>query len=500
VVKFLVLEEVEGNERMRILFAFRGGRAVRRGFICLGICVALAGLGAGLTAATGWGPRPAPAESEPSIAPEAGPAVVETVRPRRQTVRFQVREPGQIQGYEQTPLFSKIAGYIKVLNADIGDTVRRGQVLAELGVPELEEDLHQKEAAVTLARAQVTQARRAFTAARASFVKAQAALKQAEAGLTRTLASQARWQAEYERTRKLLPTRAVTQQDADQVYDQAKSAEAALAESRAAIQLAAAARDESAALRDQAEANVRVAEAKVRVAEADRRHAAAILEYSRVRAPCDGVVTTRPLDTGHLVQPATGASAGGPPLFIVVRTDPVRVFVDVPETAAALVRPGTPARVRVQALGEQEFVGRVKRFSWVLDNRTRTLHTQIDLPNPAGRLRPGMYVAAVLELERPGAWTVPAGAVFEQDDQTLIACALGGRVRRLPVRLGMRQGDRVEVIRKQTRPARPGSPAVWEDFTGREDVVAHDPAALADGQPVGRPAAGQVARRRPASR
>ena len=373
-------------------------------------------------------------------------------------------------------------------------------MLAELWVPELQEDLRQKEAAVVLARAQVVQSQRALRAAEASFHKAEAALAQAEAGLTRARASRGRWQAEYERALKLLPSRSVTQQSVDEVYDQMKSSEAALDESRASIRLATAARDESAALRDQAESSVKVAEAKVQVAEADRSHSAAILGYAEVRAPFDGVVTSRQLDTGRYVQPPNDASSGGLPLFVVVRTDPVRVFVDVPETAAAQVQCGTRARIRVQALQEQELEGRVTRFSWVLDDHTRTLRTQIDLPNADGRLRPGMYVSAVLSLERPGAWTLPASAVFEQDDQRLIVCAEGGRARRLPVKVGLRQGDRVEVIQKQTHPARAGEPAVWEAFTGREEVILHDPASVEEGQDLRTRAADQVAGRvRPAA-
>jgi multidrug efflux pump subunit AcrA (membrane-fusion protein) len=328
------------------------------------------------------------------------------------------------------------------------------------------------------------QQQRALRAAEASYEKAKASLAHAEAGRTRAEASLARWQSEQERTRQLITNRTIAPSAADEVRDQLKSAEAAREECDAAIKLAEAARDESAALRDQAAANVQVAEARVKMAEADRQHSAAVLEYAQIRAPFDGVVTTRPVDTGHFVQPSGSGTAGSGPLFIVVRTDPVRIFVDVPESDAVEVHAGTPARIRVQALRDEEFVGKVTRFSWVLDTQTRTLRTQIDLPNAEGRLRPGMYASAFLAVERPGTWTLPASAVFVQDDQTTVVCAVGGKAHRVPVKVGVRQDGRIEVLRQRPQGVHGTRPAPWENFTGREEIVLRNGAALSEGQEI----------------
>jgi RND family efflux transporter MFP subunit len=310
-------------------------------------------------------------------------------------------------------------------------------------------------------------------------------VRHAEAGRTRADASYGRWQSEYARIRRLLPSGATDAQTHDQTYDQLKSAEAARDESRTSIELATAARAESAAQRDQAGVNVRVAEGKRKVAEADRERTAAVLQYARITAPFDGVVTRRGVDTGHFVQPSPGGSNPGVPLFVVVRTDPLRIFVDVPETAAAAVRDGAPARVRVQALQEEEFAGRVTRSSWALDNQTRTLRVQIDLPNKDGRLRPGMYASAALTVERPGALVLPAAALLVNEDQPTVLRVEDGKAVRTPVKLGARQGSLVEVIKKQAKPVRRGEPVVWESFTGREEIVVANPSALADGQAVG---------------
>jgi RND family efflux transporter MFP subunit len=199
-------------------------------------------------------------------------------------------------------------------------------------------------------------------------------------------------------------------------------------------------------------------------------------------------VARRNVDTGAFVQAPAANSANASPLFEVVRTDLVRIFVDVPEADARLVRDGGPARVRVQALGDREFQGRVARSSWLLDNQTRTLRTEIDLPNPAGRFRPGMYAYARLPVEHPDAVTVPSSAVFHQDDQDWVVRIENNKAIRTPVRLGMRQGERVEALRKQTGPAHSVEAGGWQDFTVSELLVKDKPTALADGQEVQVPA------------
>jgi RND family efflux transporter MFP subunit len=193
------------------------------------------------------------------------------------------------------------------------------------------------------------------------------------------------------------------------------------------------------------------------------------------------------VDTGQLVQ-ASGSggsnTSGGVPLFVVVRTDPLRFFVDVPEAVAGMVKDGLPAHVRVQALQEQEFEGKVTRTSWALDNRTRTLRAQIDLPNKDGVLRPGMYASAIVAVERQGGLTLPAAALIAQDDQPAVLRVEDGKAVRTPVKLGVRQGARVEVLKKQTHVAQRGESTPWESFTGTEEIVTSGPSGLADGQAV----------------
>ena len=327
---------------------------------------------------------------------------------------------------------------------DIGDRVRKGQLLAELWVPELVEDFHQKEATVIHDEALIVQAREMLRAAEANYNWAGARLRLAEASKLKAEADVIRWKAQYHRDGKLAKKEYVSREGLEITTDQFQSAEAAKAEAVAAVEAAQAAQAESNAQRAKAVADLRVAEARLRVAHADRDHAAAILSYSRIEAPYEGVISRRGTDTGTYVQPPASSrtSASSPsPLFEVVRTDLVRIFVDVPESDAPFVRDGGTAQVRVQALWDREFSGCVVRSSWLLDNQTRTLRTEIDLSNSEGHLRPGMYATARLIVEHPRALTVPSSAVFHQDDQDWVIQVVRGNAVRTPVKLGLRGGQ-----------------------------------------------------------
>jgi RND family efflux transporter MFP subunit len=222
----------------------------------------------------------------------------------------------------------------------------------------------------------------------------------------------------------------------------------------------------------------------LRVARADRDRAAAILAYARIEAPYDGVLTRRGVDTGSYVQPPAGNSTVAAPLFEIARTDQVRIFVDVPEADAPLVKDGGPARVLVQALGDRDLPGRVTRSSWLFDDRTRTLRAEIDLPNTDGILRPGMYATARILVSRREALTLPTSSVFLQDDQAWVVRLVANKAVRTPVRLGLRDRQRVEVLRKQRHSVNQGIAAEWEDFTDTDLVVRDNPSTFADGQEI----------------
>jgi RND family efflux transporter MFP subunit len=278
---------------------------------------------------------------------------------------------------------------------------------------------------------------------------------------------------------------AIAPSEFDVTTDAFHVAEAAVAEADATIDLSRAAKSAAVADADRAEASVLVALAQQQLAEADRRRVLALLNYSKITAPFAGIVTKRQVDTGHFVQAPSGTTATSvQPLFHVVRTDPVRIFVDVPEVDAPFVDKGSPAVIRVQSLQEQEFNAPVVRVSWALDTLTRTLRAEIDLPNTEGRLRPGMYVTAKITMTREKALTIPASAVATQNDQPYVVQVDNGKARRVPVRLGLRTKGFVELLTKLEPASDANQPPNWVKFTGTESLAGANVAAIDEGQSV----------------
>jgi RND family efflux transporter MFP subunit len=423
-------------------------------------------------------------DSSPKVAETTAPAsavAVEMVRPERTTLRLAVRQPGSIQAFEQTPVFSKIAGYVQKWHVDLGDRVRQGDVLAELTVPEMEVELRQKQALVQQSEAEIQQAKETAAAAEASLRSAAAKVKEAESGRLRARAEYKRMKSQYERLARV--GQSVLDKEAiEESRYGFEAAEAGLEEVEAKVKSAEATREESAAKLGKARADVTVAEAHLRVAQENRDLVKALLQYTRLTAPFDGVVTRRSVDTGHFVQPATGTKAE--PLYVVERRDFVRIFVEVPEADAGWINKGDKARVRVQALRGQEFPSEVARTSYSLDRTARTLVAEIDLPNPTDQLRPGMYVSATITAERPGVLTLPAAAVATGGDvtqgyQSYCFLVEAGKAVRTAVQVGRGDGQLVEVLKRQ----KPGPTPAWEEFTGTEAVAAKA-AGLTDGQAV----------------
>ncbi len=414
--------------------------------------------------------KPAPAETKPAA--PAAPAAIHTVKPEQRTLTRSIAQPGRIQAFEQTPIYAKIPGYVQKWNVDIGDEVHKGDVLAELWVPELVSELNVK-------KVQVEQAKKALALAKSQVETARALVKEAEAALGRARALHDYWKGQSERFDKLVGQSVLEKQSQADAHSQYQAASAALTEAQARITSAATLQQEKEVVREKAEIDIQAAEAEL-------QRQADLVGYATLRAPYDGVVTRRNVNTHDFVQPPTAGK--GDPLYVIERRDIVRVFVDVPEADAAWAAKGTPARVRIPALQGREVVGRVTRTSYALDRTTRTLLAEIDLPNPKDELRPGMYAYAHIDVEWRNVWTLPTSAVATEGDvnvgyQTFCYVVADGRVKRTPVELGARNEQLVEVLKKRV-PGKDGEVPRWEPFTGAEVVVQNDLSALKDGQAV----------------
>jgi RND family efflux transporter MFP subunit len=391
---------------------------------------------------------------------------VEVVKPERRTVQRSVNEPGQLVAVETTPIHAKIDGYVHKVNVDIGYDIKKGQVLAELSVPEVEADLQEKRAAVGQAEARRAQAEAAVEVAQAAVASAEARVVEVRAGIKRADADLTRWQQEYRRVEQLFQERAQTGTLLDETRNKLRGAEASRDEVGAQVKSAEAALRESRSELDKARADVVAATASIEVARAEVRHAEAMLGYTRIEAPYDGIVTRRLVDTGHLTKPGSD----GEPLFVVARTDVITIAVDIPETDSTDVNPGDHAIVKLQAMKGRTVEGKVTRTAWALDPKTRTIRAEIDIPNPDGKLRPGLYVYATVILEEhPNVLTIPTTAVFQEKDQAFCVIVADGKARRLPIVTGLNDGTRIEVT---------------SGLQGSEDVVKASAASLVEGQPV----------------
>jgi len=369
---------------------------------------------------------------------------VTVAKPERRVLALSTTQPGRIEAFEKTPLFAKVAGYVEEVRIDIGDVVQKNEVLVRLAVPELLDELHEKEALVAQAEAEVRQADSQIKASRAAAETAQARIAEIDAGLIRANADVERWKSEHDRIEELATKGAITRKLEEETLNTLRSAEAAVKETIARGRSARTSFQESEAKIGTAEADKVAAEARHKVAIAVVDRVKTMLGYTEIRAPYTGMITRRTVDTGHFVQPVSGPQST--PLVEMARTDTVRIFVDVPELEAAHVDAGDPAEIRVQAADAEVIRAAVTRTSGALLESNHSLHVEIDVPNAEGRLRSGMYATVTIQLaERPEGIVIPVSAVVRDGTATFCSVVREGKIERRPVDLGLRAGGFVEV-------------------------------------------------------
>lgn len=196
---------------------------------------------------------------------------------------------------------------------------------------------------------------------------------------------------------------------------------------------------------DERQAQANVTEANLRAARANVANLREVLRFGAVLAPFSGVVTSRTVDLGALV--VAGAAAAARPLLTLVQTDTVRVMLNVPQSAAARVRAGMRARVLVRDAGDASVAGTVVRTAGAIDPVTRTLLTELHIPNRARTLLPGMYAQVQFTVPSTGAsLRIPAIALIVRGEGTLVARVENDTVQLVPVTLGRDFGTSLEVL------------------------------------------------------
>ena len=438
---------------------------------------------------------------------------------KRNIVRI-AGQPGFIEAYEQTAIFAKVSGYVDQWNVDIGDALVEGQVLAHLFVPDLVAEYEEKKAEVKLADVRVQVAREMVKVAEENWKNAGAQVEEARANLGKYAADVARWEADYKRIKKLFDQNAVEEPKLDESLKHWKTTVAADLAGKASVVVAEA--NQSARQVDIAKAKVDVdaALARTKVARETEKRYAALVGYTSIHAPYGGIVVRRNVNQGDLVQPGSGDPSGtkdgsgsrAAPLYVVARTDKVRIFLDVPEMEASGVRVGNRAWVTIEAVDGPEIKAKVTRTSWALSTKSRTLRAEIDIPNPRAPMRPlaaatlvglagaaengplfaastflaerseglilpNMYAYGKVEIKRSGVWAVPMEAIVELGNQPSCYEYQGGKAMLLPIQRGIDDGTWVEVSRKRVK-------GEWVPFDGSEKVITGDLTQLSAGEEV----------------
>ncbi len=343
-------------------------------------------------AAQAQGPPAAPSSAAAASPPAAGrpsAATIPPATPAGQELRRETTQPAHLESYERTDVYAKASGFLKSVQVDIGDRVLKDQLLAELWIPEMEQELQQKLARVEQARAVVEQMQAQLASAAALVAAAEAQLAETRALLAAAEAEVEYRRSEHGRMAALVASRTINEALQDEKLKQLRSAEANLVAAQARIQSMQAQLAVERTRHREAEANLAHAQSQLQVAQADREQTSVLMQYAQVRAPYDGIVTHRRVDTGDFVTSA--ATTRTEPLFTVERVDRLRIIFDVPESESSLVAVGQPTTLHVDALKGRSFPGRVKRTAGVLDARTRTLRVEAELDEPQPSLRPGMY-------------------------------------------------------------------------------------------------------------
>lgn len=371
-------------------------------------------------------------------------------RPLKKTLQLFTEQPARVQAFEDTPIVSKLPGYVREVQVDIGDKVTKDQLLISIHAPEYKDQHTQKHGLVTQAKALVKQAEAAVVAAEAAANSIKATIAEAEARIAKAEADFSRWESESKRIQELAASGTVTSKLAEETVSQFRGAAANRDEAIAALTAVKAKANEADANVLKAQSDVDVAKAKLIVAVSELGQAETMLNYMELKAPFNGIVTARNVDVGHFVQPAGSNSAA--PLMTIANVDKVRVFVHVPESEAVWVDAGfsDPNQGDIVRLSSptltQPIETRVTRTSLQLNPQSRTLSVEIDVDNQTHHLLPGAFITAKILLEqRNDILVLPISAIIKTADRTICCTVVDGKIEQRPIELGLRVGDEVEI-------------------------------------------------------
>jgi len=378
-------------------------RTGRRGllvfFAVIGVLVAAAVVGGILPRLTRQKALLAAAENQSEQRP-----IVEVAIARAAPPRSTLDLPGDMQALVDSPVFARVDGYLRTRLVDYGDRVKAGQLLAEIDTPELDQQIRQ---------------------ARATLSQSQSALNEVKADLDLSKANQNMARLTVERWRRLAKGGVVARQEADQ-----KEADFEVTEAQVA----------------RAQASIATTQENVRANEASLHRLEEMKAFARITAPFDGVITSRNVDPGWLINSGNGGAARE--LFHIAQIQVLRIFVNVPQTNVASMHPGEIAELRVQELPGQVFSAKVARIANALDAASRAMLTVLEVPNPRGVLMPGMYAQVRFSTGRAEAAVIVPGdtLILGRQGPRVAVVAPDHRIHLRQIRIGQDSGSEIEVI------------------------------------------------------
>jgi len=341
----------------------------------------------------------------------------------RKSLQRQITLSSELVPFQEIDVYAKESGFVKNLYVDYGSRVQTGQLMATLEIPELEAQLQVDQAAIKNATDEVSRADHELKRYRAQY---------------RAL------HLEYTRLNGVFESQPglVAQQEVDDAQGK---------------DLAAASQV------DAGESGLEAAQSQLLVGKSRLIHDQALFAYARITAPFSGVVTQRYANLGTLMQAGTSSSTQAMPLVKLSEDDLFRLVIPVPESSVRYIRVNDPVDVHVPSLN-RSFPGKVARFSVDVQADTRTMHTEVDVPNRDRLLMPGMYVETTLTLEaKDNVLAVPLEAVNHEGEQTTVyVVSPTGKVEDRVIALGLETSTEAEVVSGLAE----GEPVIVSDRSG----------------------------------
>jgi RND family efflux transporter MFP subunit len=383
--------------------------------------------------------------------------VVGVVNPIVKDLDVKLAYTADVLPLQQVSVFAKVNGYIKRLGADLGDFVKEGQLLVEVDAPELN-------AALEGARAAVAQAESNMKVSESNLASAQAAVINQQANLVRAQAVARNDMRNADRYEDLHTRGFIAAMDRDNVKTNAESSQAALKAAEAQL-------DVSKVQVETARSQVALAKSNVDGALASMKIAQSNLDNTRVAAPFAGYISQRNLYPGAAVNSqAAGTSNSSIGILVLQDLKVVKVQLEVQERDISRVKIGSVAKVYVDAYPGRVFDAKATRIVHALDPRTRTLGVEMEVANPDGALKPGMYARVELVIDHhPKAVLIENEAIRNEGDTAVVFTVDKGVVGRRVITAGVTQGTLVEVVK---------------GLSGAEQVIVEGKELVRDGQKV----------------